>query len=163
MVVQSNELSILRQLELPYLGFFLGLRVNELVMEQTWNAGFNGVRESHGYVIQHLIDSDRTITELARRMGVTQQAASKGVAELIHLGLAEAVSEKDRRAKRIRLAQRGRNCVRLGRRLRAKLEKELIRSAGKKNYENAKATIVNCLELLGGVERIRSRRIRAPR
>jgi DNA-binding MarR family transcriptional regulator len=162
MVVQSNELIILHQLELPYLGFFLGLRVNELVMEQTWSAGFNGVRESHGYVIQHLIESDRTITELARRMEVTQQAASKVVAELIRLGLVEAVSDKDGRAKRIHLAQRGRSCVQLGRRLRAKLEKELIRSAGKKNYENAKATIVNCLELLGGVERIRSRRIRAP-
>ena len=163
MVVQSNEPVIVRQLELPYLGFFLGLRVNELVMEQTWKAGFRGVRESHGYVIQHLIESDRTITELARRMEVTQQAASKMVAELIHLGLVEAVSDKDRRAKRIRLAQRGRNCVQLGRRLRARLEKQLIRSAGKKNYEEAKATVLTCLEVLGGVERIHSRRIRAPR
>jgi DNA-binding MarR family transcriptional regulator len=163
MIVKSNEPVILRQLELPYLGFFLGLRVNELVMEQTWRAGFRGVRESHGYVIQHLIESDCTITELGRRMKVTQQAASKMAAELIHLGLAEALSNKDRRAKRIRLAQRGRKCVQLGRRFRARLEMQLIRSAGKKNYEAAKATVLNCLEVLGGIEKICSRRIRAPR
>ena len=163
MVVQSSEHVVLNQLELPYLGFFLGLRVNELVMEQTWKAGFKGVRQSHGYVIQHLIESDRTITELAKRMDVTQQAASKMVAELIHLRLVEAVTDKDRRAKRIRLAQRGRACVQLGRGLRARIEKRLIRSAGGKNYEHAKATLLNCLQVLGGIERIRSRRIRAPR
>jgi DNA-binding MarR family transcriptional regulator len=163
MVVQSNNAVRLGQLELPYLGFFLGLRVNELVMEQTWKAGFRGVRESHGYVIQHLIESDRTITELARRMEVTQQAGSKMVAELIHLGLVEAVSDKDRRTKRIRLSERGWNCVQLGRRLRARLEKRLIRSTGKKNYDHARATVLNCLQALGGVDRIRSRRIRAPR
>lgn len=163
MVVQSSEAVVVRQLELPYLGLFLGLRVNEIVIEQTSKAGFKGVRESHGYVIQHLIESDRTITELARRMQVTQQAASKMVAELIRLGLVEAVSDKDRRAKRIRLAQRGRNCVQLGRRVRARIEKQLIRSAGKDNYEDAKATVMNCLDVLGGIERIRSRRIRAPR
>ena len=163
MVVQSKERVVLDHLELPYLGLFLGLRVNELVIEQTWKAGFKGVRESHGYVIQHLIESDRTITELAKRMEVTQQAASKIVGGLIHLGLVEAVADKDRRAKRIRLAQRGRNCVQFGRRLRARIEKQLIRSAGRRNYEHAQATVLNCLEVLGGIERIRSRRIRAPR
>src|SRR5579864_6042330 len=163
MVVQSNEPVIVRQLELPYLGFFLGLRVNELVMEQTWKAGFRGVRESHGYVIQHLIESERTITELARRMEVTQQAASKMVAELIRLGIVEAISAKDRRAKRIRLSQRGWQCVQLGRRSRTRIDYVLIRAAGKKSYENAKSALLTYLQALGGIERIRSRRIRAPR
>ena len=99
MVVHSSKDAFLYQLDLPYLGFFLGLRVNELVMARTIRGGFTGVRESHGYVIQHLIESDRTITELAQRMAVTQQAASKIVAELIHLGILEAVPAKDRRAK----------------------------------------------------------------
>lgn len=163
MVVKESRPVIPCELELPYLGFFLGLRVNELVMRQIWKAGFRGVRESHGYVIQHLIESDRTITELAGRMNVTQQAASKVVAELIHLRLVEALPDRDRRAKRIRLAQRGWNCVQLGRRCRARLEKRLIRSAGKKNYEDAKATVLNCLELLGGIDRIPSRRVLAAR
>ena len=55
--------------------------MNDVVMERTLKAGFRGVRESHGYVIQHLIESERTITELAKRMEITQQATSKIVAE----------------------------------------------------------------------------------
>jgi DNA-binding MarR family transcriptional regulator len=116
--VKSNNAVILAQLDLPHLAFFLGLRVNELVMGRTLKAGFSGVRESHGYVIEHLIESPRTITgtgELARRLEVTQPAASKMAAELIHLGMVEAIPLKDRRAKRIRLSQRGWRCVQLGR------------------------------------------------
>jgi DNA-binding MarR family transcriptional regulator len=163
MVVKSDNVVILPQLDLPHLAFFLGLRVNELVMDRTLKAGFSGVRESHGYVIQHLIESPRTITELARRMEVTQQAASKMVAELIHLGIVEAIPAKDRRAKRIRLSQRGWRCVQLGQRARTRIGKLLIRAAGQKNYEIAKSTLLICLRALGGIERIRSRRIRVPR
>jgi DNA-binding MarR family transcriptional regulator len=104
MVVKTRE--FVQQSDLGYLAFFLGLRVNELVMQRTAKAGFKEVRESHGFVIQHLIESERTITELARRMEVTQQAASKIVAELIRLRVVEAVSAKDRRAKRISLTRR---------------------------------------------------------
>ena len=89
MVVKSREVDA-PHLDLGYLAFFLGLRVNQLVLEQMHAAGFDNVRESHGYVIQRLIEEERTITELARRMEVTQQAASKFVAELVVLGTALA-------------------------------------------------------------------------
>jgi DNA-binding MarR family transcriptional regulator len=150
-------------LDLAYLAFFLGLRVNELVMGRVATAGFKGVRESHGYLIQHLIESERSITDLAKRMDVTQQAASKVVAELIGLGILEAAPAKDRRAKRIRLSQRGWNCVRLGRRARALIDRRLVNAAGAKNYEIAKSILVTYLQALGGMDRIRSRRVRAPR
>lgn len=163
MVVKSIRDPNPPQLDLPYLAFFLGRRVNDLVMARTIQAGFAGVRESHGYLIQHLIESDRTITELARRMEVTQQAASKTVAELIHLGILEAVSADDRRAKRIRLSQRGWSCVKLGRRLRQQVTRRLINAAGQQACDTAKSTLLTCLRALGGIERIRSRRIRAPR
>jgi DNA-binding MarR family transcriptional regulator len=163
MVVNMSNAVTLHQLDLSHLAFFLGLRVNELVMERTRKAGFTGVRESHGYVIQQLIESERTITELAKRMQVTQQAASKMVAELVHLGIVEATSSQDRRAKRIRLSQRGWQCVQRGRRARTRIDKLLIRAAGRKSHENAKSTLLTCLKALGGIERIRSRRIRAPR
>jgi DNA-binding MarR family transcriptional regulator len=163
MVVKSNKAVVLQQLDLSHLAFFLGLRVNELVMERALKAGFKGVRESHGYVIQHLIESERTITELAKRMGVTQQAASKMVAELVRLGIVEAVSAKDKRAKGIRLSQRGWKCVQLGRRARTQIDERLIRAAGRKSYEGARSTLLTYLQALGGVERIHFRRIRAPR
>jgi DNA-binding MarR family transcriptional regulator len=149
-------------LDLGHLGFFLGLRVNELVMKKMTAAGFKSVRESHGYVIQHLIESERSITELARRMEVTQQAASKTVAELVRLGVLEAVPARDRRAKRIRLSRRGWRAVEFSRRARRQVERRLLAAAGKKDYAKAKGILTACLEGLGGIERIRTRRVRQP-
>ncbi len=154
---------VLSQLDLGYLTFFLGLRVNELVAERIVAAGFEHVRESHGYVIQHLIESERSITELAERMEVTQQAASKVVAELARLGVIELTRAEDRRSKRIRLSSRGWKAVQLGRRTRQQIEKRLITAVGGKNYAAAKSLMLASLEALGGVQRIQSRRVRLPR
>lgn len=151
-----------RDLDLGYLGLFLGLRINELVAESLSSAGFQNVRQSHGYVIQHLIGGNRTITDLAGRMGVTQQAASKVVGEMVDLGILEAVGAPDRRAKHIRLSDRGWQSVKLARKTRQRVESRLMARVGD-SYAAAKATLVDCLAELGGLEQIRSRRIREPR
>lgn len=147
-------------LDLGYLALFLGLRFNELVAAQLAGKGFGDIRESHGYVIQHLIDQDRTITELAGRMEVTQQAASKVVAELIKLGALEVAVARDRRTKRIRLSRRGWRAVKLARKVRAQIEKRLMKAVGLTRYDEAKRILLRALDELGGVERIQSRRIR---
>jgi DNA-binding MarR family transcriptional regulator len=103
------------------------------------------VRESYGYVIPHLIESERTITELAKRMEVTQQAASKIVAELIHLGIVEAVPARDRRSKRIRLSQRGWRCVQRRLRTSTHIDNRLMRAVGTKTYEDTKSSLLTCL------------------
>jgi DNA-binding MarR family transcriptional regulator len=162
MVVQASR-AVPSQLDLAYVALFLGLRVNELVMERMARAGFRGVRESHGYLIQHVIACERSITELASRMEVTQQAASKAVAELIGLGILEAVTGKDRRVRRIRLSRRGWEAVWRARRTRERIGRRLAASVGEQNYGKAKAILLTCLQSLGGMERIRSRRIRSPR
>ena len=162
MVVKQEGRLSLSALDVGYLGAFLGLRINELVMQDLAVAGFKGFRESHGYVIQHFVEGDRSITELARRMEVTQQAASKVIAELIALGIFEASPALDRRSKRIRLSDRGQRLVKTSRQLRTRIEKRLLSEIGTPAYEAARTTLVQCLEKLGGVDRIRSRRVRAP-
>jgi DNA-binding MarR family transcriptional regulator len=162
MVVESTSIN-LDQLDLGYLAFFLGQRVNELVVGRLMRAGFRHVRESHGYVVQHLIERDRSISDLARRMGVTQQAASKMTAEMIRLGILEAKTALDRRAKVIRISNRGWESIRFGRRARAHIDRRLATLVGAKNYRSMKACLVECLTELGGVQRIRSRRVREPR
>jgi DNA-binding MarR family transcriptional regulator len=166
MVVQSREKTdppVLPQLDLGYMALFVGFRVNELVMERMAAAGFTRVRESHGFVIQHLVEKERTITELAERMEVTQQAASKAVAELIALGALEAAPGEDRRAKRIRLSKKGWQLVRLGRQERRRIDHRLRAAAGDRDYEAARTILQKCLTSLGGIERIKSRRVRQPR
>jgi DNA-binding MarR family transcriptional regulator len=149
-------------LDLAYLALFLGMRANQLVLEQLKAAGFKNARESHGYVMQHLIEKERSITELAERMEVTQQAASKVVAELAELGIFEISPSSDRRAKKVRLTLRGWSLVRLGRQIRRQIEGRLIRAAGEEQYRSAKSILSTCLEALGGMERIRMRRIQPP-
>jgi DNA-binding MarR family transcriptional regulator len=161
MVVKSTPAAAAR-LDLGYLALFLGLRVNQLVMERMRAAGFQRVRESHGYVIQHLIECERSITELAQRMEVTQQAASKVTMELADLGVLEITAGRDRRVKRVRLSNKGWKVVRLGRQVRVQIERRLIRSAGLEQYRTASRILSQCLETLGGMERIRSRRVPPP-
>ena len=149
-------------LDLAYCGLFLGLRVNRMVVEQFHSAGFRGVRESHGYLIQHLIEKPRSISELARRMEVSQQAASKAVAELSALGVVEVVAGPDRRRKTIRLSTRGRKFVELARARRRRIEERLIQAVGPRKYKAACTTLAACLEALGGMEQVRARRILPP-
>jgi DNA-binding MarR family transcriptional regulator len=161
MVVKSNPIDPM-QLDLAYLALFLGQRVNELVVTRLQKSGAAGVRESHGYVIQHLIDAERTISELARRMGVTQQAASKSVAALLRLGIVEAAPSGDRRTKAIRLSRRGWESVKQARKARAEIDARLEKTLGKKAYARVKERLLDCLNELGGVERVKARRVREP-
>jgi DNA-binding MarR family transcriptional regulator len=93
-------------------------------------------------------------------MEVTQQAASKVVAELISLGAIEATTAHDRRTKRIRLSRRGWRAVKLARKVRAKIEKRLVKAVGVTRYDEARRILLRGLDELGGMERIQSRRIR---
>lgn len=161
MVVKSEKLA-LAALDLGHLAFFIGLRVNQLVMAQMACAGFRNLRESHGYVIQHLIESERTITELARRMAVSQQAASKSVAELIRLGVLEETPGHDRRSKMIRLSTRGWEGVHASRRIRKTIDRRVQVALGAANYDRTKRSLEECLEALGGADAIRNRRVKEP-
>ena len=162
MVVQSSEV-IPAQLDLGYLAFFLGLRINELVVGQMEKAGLRGVRESHGYVIQHLIGAERSITELAERMGVTQQASSKIVAELVELGVLEVTAGEDRRAKRVSLSPRGERLVSFSRLARRQVHQRLLRKVGEGKYKTARGLVLECLQALGGLGAVKERRIRMAR
>jgi len=161
MIVQST-ISDLSELDLGHLALFLGLRVNELVVTRMKRRGFKNVRESHGYLIQHLIEGERSITDLARRMEISQQAASKSVAELVRLGVLEESPGKDRRAKRIRLSARGSNAVHSSRKIRVGIHKNLCAAVGEQDVTRAKRTLIACLDQLGGTGRIKGRRLRQP-
>lgn len=162
MVVESKRIDV-KSLDLSYLALFLGQRVNEIVMQRLKRAGFRSVRESHGYVIQHLIDGDRSISDLARRMGVTQQAASKTVAEMIRLGMLEALPAVDRRAKAIRISTRGWESIRLSRRVRGQLDRRLEGILGAREHQLIKGGLIECLTNLGGVQRIQAHKVREPK
>lgn len=161
MVVKSAKLE-LSDIDLGHLALFLGLRINQLVMAQMARAGYRNLRESHGYVIQNLIESGRTITELARRMAVTQQAASKSVAELVRFGVLEETPGLDRRSKIIRLSEKGWKAVHTSRRMRTTIHRRIQKSLGASAYERTRGSLIACLNALGGAEAVRTRRVIQP-
>ena len=120
------------------------------------------VRISHGYVFQHLIDATPTVTELAQRLGVTQQAASKSVVELEQLGyIVRQADSVDNRVRRVTLTPAGREVVETGRDARAGLESRLREIVGDDDLAAAKRAIAVLLDEVGGIEAVRGRRVRA--
>lgn len=149
-------------LDLGYLALFVGMRMNELVTQALAAAGFAELRQSHGYLFQHLLAGSRTVTELSEFMGVTQQAASKAVAELVQLGYLEQAPASDRRARRIALSSRARTAIAVTREIRAEREQELRAVHGANAIDEGRALLARILEGLGGLEAVRGRRIRSP-
>jgi DNA-binding MarR family transcriptional regulator len=108
--------------------------------------GLAGVRPSHGYVFQHLVDGSPTIGELAVALGVTQQAASKVVVELEGLGhVARRLDEHDSRVRRVVLTDAGRHVVARGREHRARLEADLVERHGRRAVDDTRKVLVSML------------------
>ncbi|MFG2787544.1 MarR family winged helix-turn-helix transcriptional regulator [Streptomyces sp. NPDC048419] len=84
-------------------------RINEGVVAR----GFEGVRPAHGFAFTRLAPDGATVTELAAHLGVTKQAASQLVDEIVRKGYAERRSHPDdARARLVVLTERGWACTR---------------------------------------------------
>ncbi|MEU1520388.1 MarR family winged helix-turn-helix transcriptional regulator [Streptomyces sp. NPDC005811] len=75
--------------------------------------GFEGVRPAHGFAFARLAPGGATVTDLAVHLGVTKQAASQLVDELVRKGYVERRPHPgDARARLIVLTGRGWECTR---------------------------------------------------
>ena len=75
--------------------------------------GFEGVRPAHGFAFARLAPHGATATELAAHLGVTKQAASQLVDELVRKGYVERRPHpEDARARLVVLTERGWACTR---------------------------------------------------
>jgi len=147
------------QLDLPTLASLAGSAANSYLLRRLRDDGYSGVRISHGYVIQNLIDESPTVGELADRLGVTQQAASKTVVEMEGLGLLTRVPDAgDSRARRVTLSTRGQALLAAGRAARAELEQMVGADVG--DLVAAKRALVSLLEHTGELAAVLRRRVR---
>jgi len=150
-------------LDLPTLVSLAGNGVVRDLLARLAREGYPGVRPSHGYVIQRLVDGEPTITALAEQLQITQQGASKQVHELERLGLVERrVVAGDARSRAVRLTERGRGALESGRRARVQLETELVERVGPDDVATARAVLATCLELVGLGDQVRGRRVAPP-
>ena len=152
-----------QDLDLPTLVSLAGDGVVREVLSRIAQDGYDGVRPSHGYVIQRLVENEPTITSLAASLGMTQQGASKQVRELERLGYVERVPVAgDARARRVRLSERGRGVLAAGRAARTALEAEVARRAGPEETEVARRVLATVLEVVGLSDDVRRRSVPLP-
>ncbi|MFI2377638.1 MarR family winged helix-turn-helix transcriptional regulator [Streptomyces sp. NPDC018964] len=75
--------------------------------------GFEGVRPAYGFAFTRLAPDGATVTDLAVHLGVTKQAASQLVDELVRKGYVERRPHpEDARARLVVLTEAGRACTR---------------------------------------------------
>jgi len=151
------------ELELSLVALFAGWAMADEVQRRLAAEGMPDLRFSDGVVIQHVLAGELTITALAGRMGVTQQAASKSVADMERRGLLLRVpAPDDARARHLRLTDAGHAAVAAARRLRADLDAELADAFGAQRVADARALLAAVVDRLGGSGAVRARRVRPP-
>lgn len=75
--------------------------------------GFEGLRPAHGFAFARLAPDGATVTDLAVHLGVTKQAASQLVDELVRKGYAaRRPHPEDARARLVVLTESGWSCAR---------------------------------------------------
>ena len=147
------------ELDLPTLAALAGSAANQHLLRRLHEDGYAGVRTSHGYVIQNLIDETPTVGELAARLGVTQQAASKAVVEMEGMGLVSRVPDPaDSRVRRVTLTTHGQALLAAGRTARAGLERAVATEVG--DLAAAKRALLSLLEHTGHLDAVTRRRVR---
>jgi DNA-binding MarR family transcriptional regulator len=126
--------------------------------------GFDDLRFADGFVFQHLVEGPVTIGALAERLEVSQQAASKSVADLERRGyLARTPAPGDARARLVALTARGEAAIEGARTHRAALVAELGERLGARRLEAANRLLGDVVAELGAEAAVRGRRVRAPR
>jgi DNA-binding MarR family transcriptional regulator len=150
-------------LDLSLLSLFAGWAMADELRRRLATDGLGDLRFNDGVVIQHVVAGPLSITELAERMGVTQQAASKAVADLERRGLlTREPAPGDARAKLLVLTERATAAVEGARVRRASLEAELVAEFGAARVADARELLAAILTRFDADDAIRRRRVRPP-
>jgi DNA-binding MarR family transcriptional regulator len=151
------------ELDLGLAALFAGYALNDEVRRRVEARGFAGLRFSHGFLVQRLIEDEQSIAALAAALDVTQQAVSKTVAELERLGYVRRRPDpRDARVRRVGLTDRGRAAVAAAREERAAVVAELRQRLGPRRVDAATRVLREVLEAHGATAAVRGRRIRPP-
>ncbi len=152
-----------RDLDLGLAATLAGAAVNDDVLARLQDAGFAGLRLSHGYFFQHLVAGPQPVGTLAERLAVTQQAVSKTAGELERLGYVERTRDPgDARVRRVGLTTRGRAAVEAARAARSEVDAELRARLGSARVEAAAELLRDVLAERGRMPDIARRRVRPP-
>jgi DNA-binding MarR family transcriptional regulator len=118
------------------------------------------VGTGHGYLIQRLLTGPQQITAMATDLGITQQAVSKSVKELVQLGLARQTTDPDDTRRRpVELTERGFAVVDRARQARARLAAEIADRVSSRDLAAAQRVVAAVLDVVGIAERVAARTV----
>jgi DNA-binding MarR family transcriptional regulator len=150
--------------DLSLASLFTGWALADELQRRLAAEGFEDSRFADGVIFQHLVSRPVTISTLADLLGVTQQAASKSVADLQTRGYLDRRSDPaDARAKLVSLTSRGQAVIAAARKHRAAIEAELQAALGSDRIEAARLLLIDTLHHLGAAPTVRARRVAPPR
>jgi DNA-binding MarR family transcriptional regulator len=136
--------------------------LRQRVRQRLSDAGFPELRDSHGYLFQHLMLGPMTIGALADAVGVTQQAVSKTVIELERSGYVRRRGDSaDRRVRTVELTDRGEAAIEAARKARAEIDADVRRSLGRTGDELVRS-LRRLAEQTGAYAEMNDRRLRLP-
>jgi DNA-binding MarR family transcriptional regulator len=116
---------------------FVVLSVRKMVAR-----GHKGLGMAHATLIANLDVKGTRITTLARRMGVTKQAAGHLVADLVEQGyLASSVDPTDKRALLVTFTEKGRAFLHDAYELKGEIEGEFTEILGQERFELLRDTL----------------------
>jgi len=116
------------------------------VLQKLHRRGHPLVRPSHSSVFSNLGLGAVRVTELAERAQVTQQAMGKILKELERIGyIVRDIDGSDRRAKKIRLTERGMQLVRDSMDIVAEVREHYAEQAGAAELDALEAQLVRCI------------------
>jgi DNA-binding MarR family transcriptional regulator len=151
------------EIDLSLASLFAGWAMADEIQRRLAADGFEDVRFADGFVFQHLVTGAVTIGALAERLGVSQQAASKTVADLERRGyVRRAADPDDARARLVALTARGEAAIAGARRHREALARELAERLGPRRVEGARRLLLDAVAALGAEPAVRARRVRMP-
>lgn len=112
--------------------------------------GFDDLGGAYGLVFRALAREPLQLNELADRLGMTAQGASKLVSEMEARKYVERRPDpEDGRAKRLRLGHRGRAALAFARKFHAAYERRLCAELGERNVATVRRVLVHMLSLGG--------------
>jgi len=123
--------------------------VNEQAKLRAAEAKGGALKAAHASLLPQLDFEGVRIVDLAARLGVTKQAVSQTVSELVDAAVVELVADPDDgRAKRVRFTKKGADAVTQELNVMGKVEAELEKQIGQKHMRALHAALVAIDEAL---------------
>jgi DNA-binding MarR family transcriptional regulator len=148
----------------PDLGILLAIAYRCLIDELAARlsaAGFPNIRPPDGYMFRALQGEGRTSTELADLLDISKQATLKIIDSLEERGfVARHPVADDRRAKIVRLTERGLLAMQTAIQINRQIEAEFIAQIGAEDVGTLRAALTSFVETRGGIDDARARRAR---